>query len=42
MSNRDTSVAEICRELCIKPVTLYRYVGPDGELRKNEKQVLGA
>ncbi len=42
MSNRDTSVAEICRELRIKPVTLYRYVGPDGELRKHGKQVLGA
>ena len=26
MANRDTSVAELCRELKIKPVTLYRYV----------------
>ncbi len=42
MSNRDTSVAELCRELRIKPVTLYRYVGPDGELRKHGKQVLSA
>ena len=25
---RDTSVSELCRELGIKPVTLYRYVGP--------------
>ena len=31
MSNRDTSVAELCRELRIKRVTLYRYVGPDGD-----------
>ncbi len=30
------------RELRIKPVTLDRYVGPDGELRKHGKQVLGA
>ena len=41
MSNRDTSVAELCRELRTKPVTLYRHVGPDGELRKHGKQVLG-
>ena len=25
MANRDTSVSEFCRELGIKPVTLYRY-----------------
>ncbi len=42
MANRDTTVTELCRELRIKPVTLYRYVGPDGELRKHGKQVLGA
>ena len=42
MSNRDTSVAELCGELRIKPMTLYRYVGPDGELRKHGKQVLSA
>ena len=41
MSNRDTSVAEICRELRIKPVTLYRYVGPDGELGKHGKHAPG-
>ena len=42
MKNRDTSVAELAAELSIKPVTLYRYVGPRGELRENGKQVLGA
>ena len=42
MSNRDTSVAEPRSELGIKPVTLYRYVGPDSELRKRGIQVLGA
>ena len=42
MQNRDTSVAELAAELGVKPVTLYRYVGPRGELRENGKQVLGA
>ncbi|MEZ5936433.1 MAG: recombinase family protein [Alphaproteobacteria bacterium] len=41
MSSRDTSVAELCDELGIKPVTLYRYVGPNGELREHGKRVLG-
>lgn len=36
MANRDTSVGE----LGIKPVTLYRYVGPNGELRANGQRVL--
>ena len=30
MAHRDTSVSELCRELGIRPVTLYRYVGPAG------------
>ena len=42
MKSRDTSVAQLAAELCVKPVTLYRYVGPRGELRENGKQVLGA
>lgn len=33
MSNRDTSVADLCKELGVKPVTLYRYVSPEGDLR---------
>ena len=40
MKNRDTSVAELAAELRIKPVTLYRYVGPKGDLRANGKRVL--
>lgn len=40
MANRDTSVAELCNELGIKPVTLYRYVGPDGTLRDYGRRVL--
>ena len=39
MASRDTSVAELCRELGVKPVTLYRYVGPDGTLRDHGRRV---
>ena len=42
MANRDTSVSELCKELGIRPVTLYRYVGPNGELRAHAKRVLQA
>jgi len=42
MSNRDTSVAQLAKELGVKPVTIYRYVGPNGELRQNGKRVLAA
>ncbi|CAM4128766.1 recombinase family protein [Palleronia rufa] len=41
MANRDTSVSELCRELKIRPVTLYRYVDPEGNLRENGKRLLG-
>ena len=34
MTHRDTSVSALCRELGIRPVTLYRYVGPQGQLRE--------
>lgn len=40
MANRDTSVAELCKELSISPVTLYRYVDPKGNLREAAMQVL--
>ena len=40
MAKRDTAVSELCRELGIKPVTLYRYVGPQGELRERGAKVL--
>lgn len=40
MAKRDTSVTDLAAELGIKPVTLYRYVGPRGELRENGKRVL--
>lgn len=42
MANRDTSVSELCEELGVKPVTLYRYVDPNGNLREYGKRVLGA
>ena len=42
MANRDTSVSELCKELGVKPVTLYRYVDPKGNLRDYGKRVLGA
>ena len=42
MANRDTSVSELCKELAVKPVTLYRYVDPNGNLRDSGKRVLEA
>lgn len=41
MANRDTAVSELCKELGIRPVTLYRYVDPSGNLRDYGKRVLG-
>ena len=40
MASRDTSVSELAAELGIRPVTLYRYVGPDGTLREHGRRVL--
>lgn len=40
MAQRDTSVAALAAELGVKPVTLYRYVGPKGELREHGERVL--
>ena len=31
MRNRDTSVTELCKELKITRVTLYKYISPNGE-----------
>ena len=41
MKDKDTNVSELCRELGVSRQTLYRYVGPEGELREYGKQVLG-
>lgn len=40
MKNRDCSVSELCDELRISRQALYKYVSPDGELRKHGNQVL--
>ena len=42
MAHRDTSVSELCRELGIRPVTLYRYVGPQGQLWEQGQKVLAS
>lgn len=42
MANRDTSVAALAAELGVKPVTLYRYVDANGNLREYGKRVLAA
>lgn len=41
MAHRDTSVSELCGELGISAVTLYRYVDPQGNLRDHGKRVIG-
>ena len=42
MAHRDTSVSALYRELGIRPVTLYRYVGPQGQLREQGQKVLAS
>ena len=42
MASRDTSDSELCKELGVTPVTLYRYVDPNGNLRDHGKRVLSA
>jgi len=37
---RDTSVSELCKELNITRPTLYRYFGPNGEIREFGEKVL--
>ena len=41
MGKRGTVVNELCAELGITRTTLYRHVGPNGELRNHGKRVLG-
>lgn len=40
MKNKDTSVFDLCKELGISRQTLYRYVGPEGQLRDYGFKVL--
>jgi DNA invertase Pin-like site-specific DNA recombinase len=42
MGKTETKVRELCSELGISRVTLYRYVGPSGELREYGRRVLGS
>ena len=37
---RDASVSTLCTQLRISPVTLYRYIGPQGQLREQGQKVL--
>jgi len=42
MGKKETRVAELCDELGVTRVTLYRYVGPDGTIRDHGHRVLNA
>ena len=42
MSNKETVVNDLCRELEITRQTLYRYVSPAGKLRDSAKELLKA
>lgn len=42
MKKKDTVVSELCKELKICRQTLYRYVGPNGELRDAARKVLNS
>ena len=37
-THRDTTVSALCRKLGITPVALYRYVGPQGQLREQGRR----
>jgi len=41
MGRKETVVSELCYELGITRATLYRYIAPDGRLRKQAKIALG-
>ena len=40
MGKKGTVVSELCKELGITRPTLYRYVAPDGSLRKQAKNII--
>ena len=40
MAKRDTKVSELCTELGVTRQTLYRFVGPNGELRADATKLL--
>jgi DNA-binding transcriptional ArsR family regulator len=40
MADQETSVGDLCRELGVTRQTLYRHVGPAGELREDGRKLL--
>jgi DNA invertase Pin-like site-specific DNA recombinase len=40
MGKKETRVSDLCEELGVTRVTLYRYLGPEGELREHGRRVL--
>jgi hypothetical protein len=40
MATRDTKVSDLCTELGVTRQTLYRFVGPKGELRPDGAKLL--
>ena len=40
MAERDTKVGDLCKELGVTRHTLYRFVGPKGELRRDGAKLL--
>jgi DNA invertase Pin-like site-specific DNA recombinase len=40
MTDRDTKVGDLCKELGVTRQTLYRFVGPKGELRPDAAKLL--
>jgi DNA invertase Pin-like site-specific DNA recombinase len=40
MGKKETRVCDLCEELGVTRVTLYRYVGPEGELREHGRRAL--
>ena len=40
MAERDTKVGDLCKELGVTRQTLYRFVGPEGELRHDGAKLL--
>ncbi len=41
MGKKETIVSELCKELGTTRATLYRYLSPNGDLRKSAQIVLG-
>ena len=41
MGKKGTVVGDLCEELGITRATIYRYVSPTGELRRDGKKVVG-